>query len=132
MNLRPEVMTPEYRFVLRSKLDQAGESGDAALVTAGVLTTGMVLELYFLRASWLITGVLAAPMMISGGVGYLYCRRRVRACRHDIEDATIVTGSAQAKLTRLEGSAGGSYTLHLPDRKVGAYSKRAGLRSVLM
>ena len=33
MDLRPDVMTPEYRFVLASKLDQAAESGDAALVS---------------------------------------------------------------------------------------------------
>lgn len=132
MNVRPEAMSPEYRFVLASKLDQAGESGDAALVTAGVLTTGIVIGLHFLHASVLITALLAVPMMISGVVGYLHCRRRVRAFRMDLDDATIVTGTAQAKLTRLEGSAEGSFTLHLPDRKVGAYSKRAGLRSVLL
>ena len=132
MDIRPEAMRPEYRFVLTSKLDQAAESGDAALVTAGVLTTGIVLGLRFLHASVLVTALLAVPMMVSGVVGYLYCRRRVRAFRRDIDDATIVTGTAPAKLTRLQGSAEGSYTLHLPDRKVGAYSKRAGLRSILV
>ncbi len=132
MDLRPEVMRPEYRFVLSSKLDQAAESGDAALVTAGVLTTGIVLGLRFLHQSVLVTALLAVPMMASGIVGYLYCRRRVQAFRRDIDDATIVTGSAPAKLTRLQGSAAGSYTLHLPDRKVGAYSKRAGLRGILV
>jgi hypothetical protein len=132
VDLRPEVMSPEYRFVLTSKLDQAAESGDAALVTSGVLTTGIVLGLRFLHAAVLSTVLLAVPMMVSGIVAYIYCRRRARAFRRDLSDATVVTGTAQAKLTRLQGKGEGSYTLHLPHRKVGAYSKRAGLRSVLV
>jgi len=125
-------MKPEYRYVLQSKLDQAAESGDAALVTSGVLTTGIVLGLRFLHATLVSTVLLAVPMLISGVVGYLYCRRRMQAFRRDIDDATIVTGTARAKLTRLDGKAEGSYTLHLPHRKVGAYVRRAGLRSLLV
>jgi hypothetical protein len=132
VHLRPEPLTPEYRFVLASKLEQASESGDAALVTAGVLATGIVVGLRLLHASVLAILVLTVPMLISGVVGYLYSRRRSQALERDLQDATIVAGSARAKLTRLEGAAEGSYALQLPDRTVGAYSKSAGLRNVLI
>jgi hypothetical protein len=132
MQLRTEPLTPEYRFVLSSKLDQAAESGDAALVTAAVLTTGIIVGLRLLHVSVLITAVLAAPMMLSGIVAYVYCRRRTRAFQSDLDQGKVVAGSAHSKLTRLEGSAEGSFSLRLPDRTVGAYNKGAGLRSVLL
>lgn len=132
MDVRQEPLTPEYRFVLAAKADQAAESADAALLTAGVLTTGIVVGLRLLEASVLAMIVLGVPMMISGVVGYLYCNRRKQAFRSDLQDATIVVGTARSKLTRLEGSAEGSFALRLPDRTVGAYSKGAGLRSVLL
>jgi hypothetical protein len=132
VELQSQPLPPEYRFVLSSKLEQAAESGDAALVTAGLLTTGMIVGLRLMHASVPATVALALPMMLSGVVGYLYCRRRARALRRDIEDGTIVVGTALAKLTRLEGKAEGSYALQLPDRRVGAFSKRAGLRSILV
>jgi hypothetical protein len=132
VDLRPEQLTPEYRFVLAAKREQAAESGDAALVTAGLLTTAIVVGLRLLHESVLFTALLAVPMMISGVVGYHYCRRRVQALQKDLDEATIVTGTARARLTRLDGSAEGSFTLELPHRKVGAFSKRAGLRSFLI
>ena len=81
MQLRTESLTPEYRFVLTSKQDQAAESGDAAVVTAGVLATVIVVVLRLLHASVLSTAALAVPMMLSGVIAYVYCRRRVRAER---------------------------------------------------
>ncbi|HSP39343.1 MAG TPA: hypothetical protein VLR26_16495 [Frankiaceae bacterium] len=132
MQLRTEPLLPEYRFVLTSKLDQAGESGDAALLTAAVLTTGMIVGLRLIHASVPSIVVLAVPMMLSGFVTYLHCRRRMRSFQHDLDEATVVAGSAHTKLTRLEGSAEGSFSLRLPDRTVRAYNKGAGLRSVLL
>jgi hypothetical protein len=127
-----ERLTPEYRFVLTAKQDQAAESGDAAIVTAAVLATAIVVALRLLHGSVFSIVGLSVPMMLSGVVGYAYCRRRVRALRADIEAGSIVTGTARSQLTRLGGSAEGSYTLRLPDRTVGAYVKGAGLRSVML
>ena len=132
MQVRTEPLTPEYRFVLASKLDQAGESGDAALLTAAVLTTGIIVGFRLLHMSLVSTTALATPMMLSGVVAYLYCRRRMRSFQSDLDEGTVVAGSAHSKLTRLEGSAEGSFSLRLPDRTVGAYNKAAGLRSVLL
>lgn len=132
MQLRTESLHPEYRFVLTSKQDQAAESGDAALVTAGVLTVGIIVAFRLMHATLLSTALLAVPMMLSGVVTYVYCHRRMRALQADIDEGRVIAGSARSKLTRLVGSAEGSYTLQLPDRTVGAYSKRAGLRSVLL
>jgi hypothetical protein len=132
MQLRTEPLTPEYRFVLTSKLGQASESGDAALLTAAVLATALVVGLRLLDARVVTIAVLAVPMVLSGALGYLYCRRRMQALRADIEDGTVIIGSGRSRLTRLEGSAEGSYSLKLPDRTVGAYNKGAGLRSMMI
>lgn len=132
MQLHTEALTPEYRFVLTNKVDQAGESGEAALLTAGVLSTAIVVALRLLGESLLVMAVLAVPMLVSGVVAYAYCRRRVRLLQADLEQGAVVAGTARSKLIRLDGSAEGSYALQLPDRTVGAYSKGAGLRSVLI
>jgi hypothetical protein len=127
-----ERLNPEYRFVLASKQEQAAESGDAAILTAAVLATGIVVALRLVHASVFTTVLLAVPMMLSGVVAYAYCKRRIRSLQADIEEGSIITGSARSRLTRFIGSAEGSYTLRLPDRKVGAYVKGAGLRSVML
>jgi hypothetical protein len=132
VQLQTEPLPPEYRFVLSAKQDQAGESGDAAIVTAAVLAVGIVVGLRLLHASVISTALLAVPMMASGVVAYAYCRRRIRALQADLEEGTVIAGSARSQLTRLVGSAEGSYSLRLPDRTVGAYSKQAGLRNVLV
>jgi hypothetical protein len=132
VQLRIEPLTPEYRFVLTAKQDQAAESGDAALVTAAVLAVAIIVALRLMHASVFSTALLAGPMMLSGVVAYGYCRRRMRALQADLDEGDVIAGSARSKLTRLVGSAEGSYTLRLPDRTVGAYSKGAGLRSVLL
>lgn len=132
MQVSSERLTPEYRFVLTSKQDQATESGDAAIVTAAVLATGIVVALRLLHASVFTTVLLAVPMMLSGIVAYAYCRRRVRSLQADLDAGSIVAGTARSQLTRLAGSAEGSFSLRLPDRTVGAYVKGAGLRSVLV
>jgi hypothetical protein len=132
MQLRTEPLTPEYRFVLTSKHGQAAESGDAALLTAAVLATALVVALRLMDVRVVTMVVLTLPMVVSGAVGYAYCRRRMRALRVDLDEATVVVGSGRSRLTRLEGSAEGSYTLKLPDRTVGAYCKGAGLRSMLI
>jgi hypothetical protein len=132
MELSTEALTPEYRFVLSAKADQAVESGDAALLTAGVLTTAIIVGSRLLHVSVISTALLAVPMMLSGVVAYAYCRKRTRALYDDLEDGTIIAGSARSKLTRFEGSAEGSFSLRLPDRTVGAFSKRAGLRNVML
>jgi hypothetical protein len=131
VQVRTESLPPEYRFVLSSKLDQAAESGDAAVVMAAVLTTGIIVAMRLLHSSVLSTAALAVPMMLSGVVTYVYCHRRMRALQADLDASAIVAGTARSQLTRYVGSADGSYSLRLPDRTVGAYSKGAGLRNVL-
>ena len=106
MQLRTEALTPEYRFVLSAKIDQANESGDAALLTAGVLTTGIIVGLRLLHFSVLSITVLAVPMMLSGVVAYAYCRQRARALQSDLEEGTVIVGSGNFANGMIRGGDG--------------------------
>lgn len=132
MQLPTEPLSPEYRFVLQAKLGQADESGDAALMTAGVLATAMVVALKLLGEPVGLMILLGIPMLVSGVVTYGWCHRRMRTLQADIDEATVIVGSGRSRLTRYDGSAEGSFSLKLPDRTVAAYSKGAGLRNLLV
>ncbi len=132
MQLRTESLTPEYRFVLRAKLDQADESGDAALLTAGVLGAAMVVALKLLGKPVSLMVVLGVPMLVSGILAYAHCHRRMRRLQADLDEATVIVGTGRSRLTRYDGTAEGSYSLKLPDRTVAAFCKGAGLRNLLV
>jgi hypothetical protein len=132
MEIRTEPMTEEHRRVLKTKIEQAEESGDAAGMTAAVLTAAIVVALRLLHQSVAATLLLAVPMAVSGVAAYLHCRQRAWRLEQDLYEDTVVAGSGQAELTKLQGSAAGSYVVEIPGRRVRATSRRAGLRGLLV
>jgi len=125
-------MTGRQRALLVTKAEQAGESADAALLTAAVLVVGIIVGLRLMHASVLATVLLAVPMLASGLVAYAYCRRRRRALEQDLDAGTVLTASGQTALIRLQGKAEGSFLVRLHGYRLAGIHRFAGLRSLMV
>src|SRR3954452_23586734 len=132
MDLRSQSLTARQRELLSTKAEQATESGDAALTTAGILAAAVVVGFRLLHESVAATVLLAVPMLASGIIAYLSCRHWRWKLGRDLQDDAAVLACGRAAGTRLEARPAGSFLVRLPERKIAALNRGAGLRSLLV